>query len=297
MAPIRISPEVADALAGGAPVVALESTVLAHGLPRPENLEVGRSLEREIRDGGAVPATIALIDGVPTVGLSEAELGRIAGEDDVDKLSTRDLPLAMARGRTGATTVAATAWIAARAGIQVFSTGGIGGVHRGYPADVSADLPELQRSSLIVVCSGAKSILDLAATREALETLGVLVLGWRTDTLPAFYAPSSGLPVDGRVDTAREVAEVWRSHRELGAPGALLLCAPVPDEQGLTEASVEEAIRATLAAAEEKGVRGKHLTPYLLRGIAEATGGRSLEANVALLRNNARIGAGVAVAL
>jgi pseudouridine-5'-phosphate glycosidase len=294
--PIRLSPEVRDALAAGRPVVALESTVLAHGLPRPRNLEVGRLLEAEVRSAGAVPATIAVLGGVPTVGLSAEELEHIAEAEGVLKLSTRDLPLAVARGAYGATTVAATAWLAHRAGIHVFATGGIGGVHRGAPLDVSADLLELSRTPIVVVSAGAKSVLDLPATREALESMGVLVLGWRTEEMPAFYSAGSGLPVDARVETADEVAGIWSAKQRLGAPGAVLLCAPPPAEHALDAAMVERAIRGALDEAARGGVRGRDVTPFLLRAVAEATGGDSLAANVALLRNNARIAGLVAAA-
>lgn len=296
MIPFRISPEVRDALAAERPVVALESTVLAHGLPRPRNLEVGRLLEAEVRAAGAVPATIAVLGGVPTVGLSAQELEHIANAPEVLKLSTRDLALCVARGVDGATTVAATAWVAQRAGIEFFATGGIGGVHRGAPLDASADLLELSRTPVVVVCAGAKSILDLPATREALESMGVLVLGWRTDEMPGFYSATSGLPVDARVETAAEVAALWVAKRRLGAPGAVLLCAPPPAEHALPAMVVELAIARALEDATRVGVRGREVTPFLLRAVAEATGGDSLEANVSLLLNNARIAALVAAA-
>lgn len=294
---IRLSEEVRSALAGGEPVVALESTVVAHGLPRPRNLAVGRALEAAVRAAGALPATIAVLRGVPTVGLSDGELEHVANAPSVAKLSTRDLPVAVARRSDGATTVAATGWLAHRAGIRVFATGGIGGVHRGEPRDVSADLAELSRTPLVVVCAGAKSILDLPATREALETGGVLVLGWRTERFPAFYSGESDLPVDVRVDDAGEVAELWRARERLGTPGALLLCVPPPEETALPAAAVEEAIGRALAEAEAAGVRGKEVTPFLLAAVARLTGGRSLEANAALLRNNAEVAARVAAAL
>lgn len=278
-------------------MVALESTVLAHGLPRPRNLRVGRALEEEVRGGGAVPATVGVVGGAPVVGLLPDEVEHLATAEGVLKLSTRDLPVAVARGADGATTVAATMWLAHRAGVRVFATGGIGGVHRGGGGDVSADLAELARTPMIVVCAGAKSILDLPATREALETHGVLVAGWRTDELPAFYSAESGLPVDVRVDGAEEVAALWKAHRELGVPGALLLCVPPPAEHALPAGEVERAIRRALESAEREGVRGKAVTPHLLRAVAEETGGRSLEANVALLHHNARVAASVAAAV
>jgi pseudouridylate synthase len=294
---IQTSPQVAEAFRTGRAVVALESTVLAHGLPRPRNLEVGRALEAEVRAGGAVPATVGVIAGVPRVGLTGDEVSHMANADGVLKLSTRDLAVPVARGLDGATTVASTMFLAHRVGVQVFSTGGIGGVHRGDDHDVSADLCELGRTPMIVVCAGAKSILDLPATREALETAGVLVAGWGTDELPAFYSPRSGLGVDVRVDSAAEVAALWRAHLALGGPGAMLLCVPPPAEHALPAEEVEDAIARALLEAERGGITGKAVTPFLLRSVAERTGGRSLEANVALLLNNARVGAAVAVAL
>lgn len=294
---IRTSPEVGSALRDGRPVVALESTVLAHGLPFPRNLEVGRALEEEIRSRGAIPATVAVLRGIPTVGMSDAELERIASSGEFMKLSSRDVPIAVARGRDGATTVAATMWIAARAGVRVFATGGIGGVHRGLPPDVSADLTELGRTAQVVVCAGAKAILDLAATREALETRGVLVAGWETDEMPAFYSRESGLAVDVRVDDEVHVAELWRAQRELEMPGALLLCVPPPAEEALPSEVVDAHVSAAIAAAETAGVSGKALTPFLLTELTRLSGGATLEANIALLRSNARVAARVAVAL
>lgn len=294
---IRISPAVQQAVRDRRPVVALESTVLAHGLPRPRNLEVGRALEDEVRAGGALPATIGVIEGTPVVGLSDAEVERMANADGVLKLSTRDIAVPVARRGDGATTVAATMWLAARAGVEVFATGGIGGVHRGDGHDVSADLAELGRTPMVVVCAGAKSILDLPATREALETAGVLVVGFGTDELPAFYSRRSGIPVDVRVESAGEAAALWRAHRDLGLPGAVLVCVPPPPEHALPADEVEGAITTALREAEAGGVRGKDVTPFLLRAVAEATGGRSLETNVALLRNNARVGAEIAAAV
>jgi pseudouridylate synthase len=294
---IQVSHRVREALAAGRPVVALESTVLAHGLPRPRNLEVGRAMEAEVEAGGAVPATVALLAGVPTVGLDGGRAGadrahRRRGEALHPRPAARRRP----RRRDGATTVASTLWLASRAGVEVFATGGIGGVHRGEPRDVSADLTELSRTPMIVVCAGAKSILDLPATREALETAGVLVLGWRTTEFPAFYTPDSGLEVDVRVESAEEVAGLWRAQRGLGLSSSLLLCVP-PPAAGLAAEEAQRAIDHALAGAEAAGVRGKAVTPYLLGEVARLTGGRSLEANVGLLRNNARVAAGVAAAL
>lgn len=277
--------------------MALESTVLAHGLPRPRNLEVGRELEATMRSAGAVPATVAVVDGEPRVGLTPAELERIATEPGLAKLSTREIPIAIARRRTGATTVAATAFLAARAGVRVFATGGIGGVHRGSPLDVSADLTELARTPIIVVCAGAKAILDLPATREMLETLSVPVVGWRCDEFPGFYSRETGLAVDVTVERAEEVAAIWQAREDAGIPGGLLLCAPVPQADELPAERVAAAIDEAIARARSEGVRGKDLTPFLLRELATSTGGATLAANVALLRNNAAVAAEVAVAL
>ncbi|HVG44757.1 MAG TPA: pseudouridine-5'-phosphate glycosidase [Longimicrobium sp.] len=286
-----------EALEARRGVVALESTVIAHGLPHPRNLQVARELEDEVRAHGAVPATVGVVAGRPIVGLSAADVERLGTAEGVLKLSTRDLAVPVARGLDGATTVAATMWLAHHAGVAVFATGGIGGVHRGEAHDVSADLTELGRTPMVVVCAGAKAILDLAATREALETAGVLVVGYGTDELPAFYSRESGIPVDVRADTADEVAALWRAHRSLAAPGAILLCVPPPAEHALPAAEVERAIGDALLEAEARGIRGKEVTPFLLSSVAERTGGRSLEANVALLRNNARTAAAVAAAM
>ena len=294
---LMVSDEVRAVRARSGPLVALESTVLSHGLPRPRNLEVGHLLQSDVRDCGATPATIGVIGGMPTIGLSSAELGHLAMSEDVWKLSTRDLPTAVTCGADGATTVAATMWLGSRIGMQVFATGGIGGVHRGDSNDVSADLIELGRTPMIVVCAGPKAILDVAATREALETQGVLVVGWGTDRFPTFYAESEGLHVDARVDTAEEVAKLWSAHRDLGLPGALLLCVPPPADYILPAAEIEVVIERRLEEATRRGVRGKEITPFLLRTVAEETGGRALEANIALLRNNACVAAAVAIAL
>ncbi len=290
----RVSPEVEEALASRRPVVALESTVLTHGLPRPRNLEVGVELESAVRAGGGVPATVAVIDGVPRVGLTREEIERIATASGVMKISTREIPLAIARSATGGTTVAATAFLAARAGIRVFATGGIGGVHRGTPLDVSPDLTELSRTAIIVVCAGAKAILDLPATREALETLSVLVLGWRTEAFPGFYSRDTGLTVDARVDEASEVAAIWRAHETTGATGGILLCAPAPDRAEIPASTISAAIETATARARDLDVRGKEITPFLLRELATATEGATLAANIALLRNNAEVATAVA---
>lgn len=294
---MSISPLIAAALAEGKPVVALESALITHGLPAPFNLEIARSLEAAVRQGGATPATIAILDGSVRVGLTSVELERLAGEGNAAKVSLRDLPAVLAQGRSGGTTVAATAYLAHRAGIAVFATGGIGGVHRGHPEDVSADLPVLAATPIVVVCAGAKAILDLPRTLETLETLGVPVIGYGTDTFPAFTSRSSGLPVPLRADTPAEVAAMARARGALGLRAALLVCAPIPVEAELPWEEVEAEIEAAVAAAEAQGIAGKALTPFLLARLTEQTGGRSRQANEALLLNNVRIAARIAVAL
>ena len=290
----EIRPEVQNALDANLPLVALESALIAHGLSYPQNLETAQALEQAVRENGAVPATIAIIEGKIRVGLTEGELQRLATQKGVRKVSRRDLPIAVARGEDGATTVAATMYVAALAGIEVMATGGIGGVHRGQPADVSADLPELAQTRVAVVCSGAKSILDLPLTLEWLETHGVPILGYETDEFPAFYSRQSGLPVDTRVDTPDEAARIIRTKWELGLEGGVLVTVPVPQEAELPREVVETAIEQALAAAEERGMKGKVLTPFLLGQIAHITEGRSMAANVALLRNNAAVAARIA---
>ena len=291
---LEISINVRTALQKSQPVVALESTLIAHGLPFPTNLETAHRLEAVVRAEGATPATIAILGGRLKVGLTDAELEYLARGGDVRKVSRRDLPIVVARSGDGATTVAATMWIAARAGIEVFATGGIGGVHRGQPFDVSADLPELARTPVAVVCAGAKSILDLPLTLEWLETWGVPVIGYGTDEFPAFYTRSSGLPVDVRADNPQAVAEIIRAKRDLGLSSGVLIVAPVPAEAELPADVMEAAIAQALVAAETQGIRGKALTPFLLAHIAAVTGGNSLRANVALLENNAAIAARIA---
>lgn len=284
-------------------LLALESTLISHGLPYPQNLATARRLEAIAREHGAEPRTVAVINGQLRAGLSPEELEYLASTSGVHKLSRRDLPIAVARGWTGATTVATTMWIAAQHGIHVFSTGGIGGVHRlqtpgnGLAADVSADLPELAQTPVAVVCAGAKAILDLPATLEWLETWGVPVVGYGTDEFPAFYTRRSGLPVDVRVDTPEEVATIIEAKRTLGLPGGVLICAPVPEEYELPANEANAAIEQALAEADVQGVRGKEITPFLLARIVELTGERSLRANLALLENNVRVGAQIAVAL
>ncbi len=296
-AQVELSPAVGEALRRGHPVVALESTVIAHGLPRPQNLETACRLEAVIREEGATPATIAVLNGKLRAGLSDAELAHLATAPGIRKTSRRDLPILLATGGDGATTVAATMWIAARAGIAVFATGGIGGVHRGQPFDVSADLAELAQTPVAVVCAGAKAILDLPLTLEWLETHGVPIIGYGTDEFPAFYSRRSGLPVDMRADSPQEVAAVMRAQRALGLASGILVCVPVPAEAELPAEVMEGAIAQALAAAEGAGVRGKALTPFLLDRVRELTWGESLRANLALLENNARVAAHIARAM
>jgi pseudouridine-5'-phosphate glycosidase len=294
---LNIAPEVAQALSEERPVVALESTVIAHGLPRPQNLETARRLEEAVREGAAVPATIAIIGGKLTVGLSYDEIQLLAEKSDVRKISTRDLSVAVAQGWDGATTVASTTWIAHRAGIKVFATGGIGGVHRGSLPDVSADLPELARTPIVVVCSGAKIVLDLPATREWLETHAVTVVGYQCDELPAFYSRASGLRVDVRADDADAVASIFRAQQSLGIESALLLGVAVPAKFEVPAEELQPVLTTALEDAEWKGITGPELTPFLLRQMAERSGGATLRANIALLENNARVAATIASAI
>ena len=294
---LEIRSEVQKALDANSPVVALESALIAHGLSYPQNLETAQALEQAVRENGAVPATIAIIEGKIRVGLTEGELQRLATQKGVRKVSRRDLPIAVARGEDGATTVAATVYVAALADIEVVATGGIGGVHRGQPFDVSADLPELAQTRVAVVCSGAKSILDLPLTLEWLETHGVPILGYSTDEFPAFYSRQSGLPVDARVDTPEEAARIIRTKWDLGLEGGVLVTVPVPQEAELPHELAEEAIKRALAAADERGITGKALTPFLLSQIAQSTEGASVEANITFLKNNAAVAAQIAGAL
>ena len=289
--------EIAGALHFDRPIVALESTVISHGLPKPRNLDTAVTLEQIIRDANALPATIAMFNGEIFVGLSRTQLEGLATGDDIRKLSVRDLPIASAMKLTGATTVATTSLIAHRAGIKVFATGGIGGVHRGYSADVSADLAELAKTPVIVVCSGAKAILDLPATREWLETHGIPVLGWKTDKMPAFYSRSSELEVDQRVESPEEVSRIADARREMGLPAAMLVVVPIPEEFEIETAEVEALIGSALSEADTQGIKGKQLTPFLLDALAQKSGGKTLAANVALLENNARVAAEIAKAL
>jgi len=295
---MQISAEVGEALAAGRPVVALESTIVAHGLPRPDNVEVARQCEAVVREAGAIPATIAVVGGQVRVGLDEATLERIGSSDDVAKCSVRDLPVVCARGADGATTVAATAHLAARAGIGVFATGGIGGVHRDAASsfDESADLVELSRAPICVVSAGVKSILDAGATLERLETLGVTVLGYRTDRLAGFYLSDSGHPVPWRADSPQEVAAVMRARAGLDAPGGILVANPLPVDQQLDPALHDRVLGEALRSASEQGVHGKAITPFLLDRLNRATGGESLRANIALVTRNSALAGEIAVA-
>jgi pseudouridine-5'-phosphate glycosidase len=294
---IKASAEVLTAFRENRPVVALESTVIAHGLPRPINLEIAQRLEKIVSEAGAVPATIAIINGQPQVGLSDDEIRLLAVSSDVKKISTRDLPVAVASRGHGATTVAATIWIAHRAGIQVFVTGGIGGVHRGSHADVSADLPELARTPIVVVCSGAKIVLDLPATREWLETHGVTVVGYQCDEFPGFYSRTSGLPLDARVDSPTDVAEIVRAQRSLGMEAALMVTVPVPKEAEVPAELLQQTLIRALSEAEVRKISGRELTPFLLGRMAHESAGATLRANIALLENNAQLAAEIACAL
>ncbi len=279
------------------PTVALESTVIAHGLPYPKNYETALHLEQVIRDVGAEPRTCGFWEGEPIAGLSAEQIAHFARGDGVIKASLRDIAIVAAKRRHAASTVATTMWIAHRHGIQVFATGGLGGVHRGEDYDESADLTALATIPVLVVCAGAKAILDLPRTRERLETLGVPVIGFGVDEMPAFYTRSSGLPVDARCDAPEEVAEIWRAHRRLGLRTGMLVTAPAPEDAALEEDVAEKAIMEALAAAERAGVKGKAITPFLLAYIAEHTGEAALRANLALLENNARLAAAIAKAL
>jgi pseudouridine-5'-phosphate glycosidase len=297
---IKPAEEVVEALAQRRPVVALESTIVAHGMPWPRNLETARALEAAVREAGAVPATIAVIGGKPRIGLSPPALERLARDGArFAKLSRADLAFAVAEGRDGATTVAATMFLASLAGIRVFATGGIGGVHRGVEAswDISADLAELARTPVAVVCAGAKAILDLPKTLEMLETLGVPVVGYRTDEFPAFWSCGSGLRVPLRLDDAASVARLIETQRRLRLGAGVLVANPIPAEAEIPREKIEPAIAAALLEAQRRRIEGKAVTPFLLERVLDGTEGRSLEANIALARNNAGIAAEIAVAL
>ena len=297
---LDISPEVKDALAEGKPVVALESTIISHGMPYPKNVETALRVEQTIRDNGAVPATIAVIGGRLKAGLSHGEIEHLgkAGRA-VAKASRRDLPALVARGADGATTVTTTMIIAHMAGIRIFATGGIGGVHRGAETtmDISADLEELAQTPVMVVCAGAKSILDLGLTLEYLETKGVPVIGYGTDELPAFYTRKSGFSVDYRADSPEELAAMFRAQRDLGYRGGMLVTNPIPEQYAMDKEVIDAAIAQALRECGEKGVHGKETTPFLLARVVELTGGESLESNIRLVLNNAALAARTACEL
>ena len=296
---LDINPEVAAALKAGKAVVALESTIISHGMPYPRNVETARNVEKIIRDHGAVPATIAILKGRMKVGLSPDEIEYLGKSHDVIKCSRRDLPFILAKGLDGATTVAATMILAAMAGIRVFATGGIGGVHRGAQTsfDISADLQELAHTNVAVICAGAKSILDIGLTLEYLETFGVPVVGFKTNEMPAFYTSKSGFSVNYRVDSAAELAQAMKIKWDLGLNGGLVVANPIPAQYEMDSATINTAIEEALKQAEAEGVKGKDTTPYLLAKVKELTGGDSLESNIQLVYNNARLGAELAVEL
>ena len=298
-AQLEVSPAVRAALDAGRPVVALESTIISHGLPRPGNLEAAREFEAILTGLGVTPATVAILDGVPKAGLTSAELERIAADDTVVKVSSRDIGIAMARKATGGTTVAATSFLAARFGIRVFATGGLGGVHRGAAEtfDESADLVTLSRTPITVVSAGVKAILDIPATLERLETLGVAVVGYRTSRFPAFWLSDSGYELDWRVDSAAEIAAIMAARAEIGDQAALLVANPLPPDQQLDPGLLNSALDEALRAAETGGIRGKAVSPFLLDRILQVTGGASLEVNLRLARNNIRLAAAIAQAL
>ncbi|HKO98408.1 MAG TPA: pseudouridine-5'-phosphate glycosidase [Pyrinomonadaceae bacterium] len=294
---LTYSTEVKAALANKKPIVALESTVTAHGLPRPQNLETALRLEQIVRDVGAVPATIAILNGQLHVGLNAGQISFIAGSDDIKKVSTRDLPLSVAQKWNGATTVASTSWVAHRAGIKVFATGGIGGVHRGTLTDISGDLPILATTPIVVVCSGAKIVLDLPATREWLETHGVPVIGYKCDSMPAFYSRTSELPIDGRADSPAEVVQIFLAQQALDIERALLVTVPVPEQFEVPASELDASLKSALHEAARNGVVGRDVTPFLLSRMVQSSGGATLIANLALLENNARVASQIAVAL
>ncbi|MEW5957835.1 MAG: pseudouridine-5'-phosphate glycosidase [Chloroflexota bacterium] len=298
MAPkLNIHPEVKTALAEKRAVVALESTLITHGFPYPDNIHIAHAIEQEVRHQGATPATIAILAGEITVGLTPAQLDELGSTQNVRKCSRSDLPLVVARRETGATTVAATMIIAHWAGIPLFATGGIGGVHRGQPFDESADLIELGHTPVTVVCAGAKAILDLPLTMEVLETQGVPVLGYQTDELPAFYSRRSGLPVNLRVDSLPELVDIIRARDAMGLQAGILVTVPVPVEADWPAEEAQVIIDQALAAAAQAGITGKAVTPYLLQQVSDLSDGRSKKANMALLLNNARLAAQIALIL
>ena len=297
---IKVAEEVKKALAEGKAVVALESTIISHGMPYPQNVETALRVEEEVRKNGAVPATIAIIDGVPTVGCNRDEIEKLGKAGlTVTKVSRRDIPIVIAKGLNGATTVASTMILAEKAGVKIFATGGIGGVHRGAEKtmDISADLDELSKTNVTVVCAGAKSILDLNLTMEYLETKGVAVIGYGTDELPAFFTRESGIKVGYRMDTPKEIAESMKAKEDMGLEGGMLVTNPIPEEYSMDAKVIGEAIDKAVKEAEEKGVKGKDITPFLLDKIQKITGGDSLASNIQLVLNNARLASQIAVEL
>jgi pseudouridine-5'-phosphate glycosidase len=295
---VQVSPQVSAALAAGAPVVALESTIISHGLPRPGNLDAARGFEAMLADAGVTAATIALIDGVPKIGLSPDDLERIAADESVVKVSSRDIGIAIARKATGGTTVAATSVLAVRAGIRVFATGGLGGVHRGAAEtfDESADLTVLSRTPITVISAGVKSILDIPATLERLETLSVAVVGYRTSRFPAFWLSDSGCDLDWRADTPEEIADIMAARQAFGEQSALLIANPLPTGMQLDPGVLDDALKQALAVAAEQGVKGKAVSPFLLDRIQQATSGASVEVNLHIARGNIGLAAQIAQA-
>ena len=297
---IKVAEEVKKALAEGKAVVALESTIISHGMPYPQNVETALRVEEEVRKNGAVPATIAIIDGVPTVGCNREEIEKLGKAGlTVTKVSRRDIPIVIAKGLNGATTVASTMILAEKAGVKIFATGGIGGVHRGAEKtmDISADLDELSKTNVTVVCAGAKSILDLNLTMEYLETKGVAVIGYGTDELPAFFTRESGIKVGYRMDTPKEIAESMKAKEDMGLEGGMLVTNPIPEEYSMDMEVIGEAIDKAVKEAEDLGVKGKDITPFLLDKIQKITGGDSLASNIQLVLNNARLASQIAVEL
>lgn len=294
--PLHINQHIRDARNANQPVVALESTLITHGLPYPTNVETALAMEQAVRDSGAIPATIAVLQGKITVGITEEQIEYLAQADEgtVRKCSRRDLPIVIALKQDGATTVAGTMIVAHMAGIKVFATGGIGGVHRGHPHDVSADLIELGRTPVGVVCSGAKSILDLPLTLEVLETHGVPVIGYKTNVLPSFYSPYTELPIDQRIETPSEAASVIHALEQLHAKHGVLITVPVPDDKAIASDFAESAIQQATAEADQQGVKGKEITPFVLARVKELTEGQSMTANIALLVNNAKVAGQIA---
>lgn len=291
---LQLSPEILRALSMGAPIVALESTVITHGLPHPQNLELARDMEKQVRDHGATPATIALLDGKIRIGLSDAELVRLADADSTLKVSHRDFATAIVKKMNGGTTVAGTMFAARMAGIKVFATGGIGGVHKESSFDISTDLRSLAEIPMIVVCAGAKAILDLPATLEYLESMGVPVVGYKTDEFPAFYSRESGLGVSARLDSPEEIAQFAKTHWNLGMKSSVLVTNPIPETEAISKSRMEPIIAQASAEALQQNIHGQKLTPFLLSRISELTKGKSLKANLALLLNNARLAAEIA---